>query len=81
MIFVYIVKCKNNTYYTGITYDIQKRILEHNSGLTISITKSKRPVELVYSKEYNNRVETAQREKEIKGWSRKKKENLINSVN
>ncbi len=80
MIFVYIVRCNNGSYYTGITYDIQKRILEHNSGLTTSITKSRRPVELVYKEEFDDRIKAAQREREIKGWSRVKKENLINGL-
>ena len=80
MIFVYIVKCKDGRYYTGITYNIKKRIAEHNSGLTLSIQPSKRPVELVYSEKHMDRENAAKREKEIKGWSRKKKEILINSL-
>ena len=77
MIFVYIIKCKDNSYYTGITSNIEKRITEHNSGLTLSIQPSKRPVELMYYEKHINREEAAKREREIKGWSRKKKENLI----
>ncbi len=80
MIFVHILKCNNGFYYTGITSNIKRRLLEHNSGIKTSIQKSRRPVLLVHSEKFKNRIEAAKREKEIKSWSRKKKENLINSL-
>ena len=78
--FVYIIKCKDNSYYTGITWSIAKRIEEHNSRIKSCLQKSKVPVKLVYSEEFLTREEAAKREKEIKGWSRKKKEVLINRL-
>ena len=80
MIFLYIVKCKNGTYYTGITSNLERRILEHNLGIRTYIKSNMRPVNLVYSRDFNSRIEAARREKEIKGWSRKKKEILISSL-
>ena len=77
MTFVYIVECRGGAYYTGITWNIGKRILEHNSGVKTPIQKSRRSVELVYLERFNNRIEAARKEKEIKGWRREKKENLI----
>lgn len=67
-------------YYTGITWNLRKRIFEHNSGINTPIQKSRLPVKLVYWKQYSSRVEAAKKEKEIKGWSRKKKELLIHSI-
>jgi putative endonuclease len=78
--FVYIIKCKDNSYYTGITWNIAKRTEEHNLRIKSCLQKSKVPVSLVYSEEFESRIEAAKREKEIKGWSRKKKEILISSL-
>jgi len=78
--FLYIIKCKDNSYYTGITWNIAKRIQEHNSRTKSCLQKSKVPVMLLYFEEFLTINEAAKREKEIKGWSRKKKENLINSL-
>lgn len=78
-VFVYIVECENKSFYTGITWNLKKRILEHNKGLNIS-TKNKIPVKLVYWEEFEDRIKAAKREKEIKGWSRLKKTNLIVSL-
>ncbi len=77
--FVYILKCRDNSYYTGITNDPNKRIWEHNEGLIKnSYTHSRRPVTLVYSNEFNKVYDAISAEKQIKGWKRKKKEALIN---
>ena len=78
--FLYIIKCKDNSYYTGITWNLEKRIEEHNLRIKSCLQKSKIPVKLVYSAEFPDIREAAKREKEIKGWSRMKKEILINSV-
>ncbi|MEI7943057.1 MAG: GIY-YIG nuclease family protein [Candidatus Riflemargulisbacteria bacterium] len=74
---LYILKCNDDSYYVGITEFLKKRIVEHNSGLSF-YTKSKLPVKLVYSKEYIFKEEAAKRERQIKGWTRVKKEKLIN---
>ncbi len=78
--FVYIVKCKDNSYYTGITNNPDKRVWEHNEGLSeSSYTFSRRPVRLVFTSEFNNVYDAISAEKRIKGWNRKKKEALINN--
>ena len=78
--FVYIVKCEDNSYYTGITWNIEKRLKEHNSKIKSCLQKSKLPVNLVYWEEFYTKEEAAKREKEIKGWRKEKKEKLINSL-
>jgi len=75
--FVYIVECKDGSYYTGVTSDLEKRINEHNSGLFKGYTSSRLPVKLVYSNGFLNVNEAISAEKQIKGWSRAKKEALI----
>lgn len=67
-------------YYTGITSNLSRRFNEHNKGIKSSIQKSRRPVKLVFYQEFETRIEAAKREKEIKGWNRKKKEFLIKSL-
>ncbi|MDD5626738.1 MAG: GIY-YIG nuclease family protein [Patescibacteria group bacterium] len=76
MYFVYILRCQDDCLYTGITWNLAKRIKEHNLGLT-PFTKNKLPVKLVYVESFGIRQQAHSREKEIKGWRREKKENLI----
>ncbi|RJR25979.1 GIY-YIG nuclease family protein [Candidatus Microgenomates bacterium] len=78
--YVYILRCADNSYYTGITSNLKVRIWQHNHGYKSCLQKSKIPVLLVYQESFLNRVEAAKREKEIKGWGRRKKELLINSL-
>ena len=78
-IFTYILRCKDGSYYTGITWNLEKRVLEHNSRVKSPLQNSKVPVELVFWEKFPDRITAARREKEIKGWSRLKKEKLINS--
>ena len=76
--YVYIVKCNDSFYYTGVTNDIEKRIAEHNEGENFfSYTYSRRPVKLVWHTESNDINYAIEREKQIKGWTRRKKEALI----
>lgn len=77
MTYLYIIKCKNGVYYTGITSNLERRISEHNLGIRTYTQPSMRPVELMYSEKFQDRIMAARREKEIKGWSRKKKENMM----
>ncbi len=76
---VYIVQCKDDTLYTGITTDIQRRIKEHNSSdvLGAKYTKYRRPVVLVYEKEFSSRSTASSEEARIKKLSRSEKEALI----
>lgn len=77
MHFVYILQCYDNSYYTGYTTNIQRRLEEHNNGSGSKITRSKLPVVLVYQESYNTKSEALKRESQIKSWSRAKKEALI----
>jgi len=75
--YMYILKCSDGTFYTGSTKDLIKRILEHQNGLGANYTKKHLPVELVYYEEFDRIDEAFYREKQIQGWSRKKKIALI----
>jgi putative endonuclease len=76
MYFVYIIRCKGGALYTGITGNIRKRLSEHSVGM-VPFTKNRKPVKLVFYEIFNSRISAAKREKEIKGWRREKKEDLI----
>ncbi|WP_262150034.1 GIY-YIG nuclease family protein [Chryseobacterium foetidum] len=77
--YVYIVKCSDNSYYTGVTNDLERRINEHNDGnKPESYTYKRRLVELVFYYEFNDINQAIEFEKQVKGWSRKKKEAIIN---
>jgi putative endonuclease len=78
MYFVYILKCNDGTLYTGITSDIGRRIKEHNSSkLGAKYTKVRRPVILVYSKEFTDRSTAMIEEARIKKLTRSEKLNFI----
>lgn len=76
--YIYIVKCKDNTYYTGYTVDIEKRIQTHNKGKGAKYTQTRRPVELLYSESFDSKREALQREYAIKQLTREQKTKLIN---
>ncbi len=76
--FVYIVKALDNSYYTGITTDIKKRLEKHNNRKGSKSLFGKIPVRLVYQEQAKNRSEASKREAEIKSWEREKKIKLIN---
>lgn len=75
--FVYILQCKDGSYYTGHTDDIEKRIAEHNSRLFDGYTAERLPIKVVFVQEFATRDEAFNAERQIKGWSRKKKEMII----
>ncbi|WP_346861292.1 GIY-YIG nuclease family protein [uncultured Draconibacterium sp.] len=76
--YVNIVKCCDSSYYVGITNDIERRIREHNEGINPgTYTFKRRPVELVFCESYNDFQIAEQWENRLKGWSRRKKEALI----
>lgn len=76
MNYTYIFRLANGQYYVGSTHNLWNRIREHNEGTDIT-TKKYLPVELVYFEEHPTQEEAYQREKQLKGWSRAKKEDLI----
>lgn len=77
MHYVYIVKCADGTYYTGWTVDLEKRLHTHNKGEGAKYTRSRRPVELVYSEQFVDKSSALKRECAIKALSRTQKETLI----
>ena len=77
--FVYILECSDDSYYTGMTSDLEKRILEHNTGkYSEAYTFLRRPVKLKWIQQFVEPNLALAVEKQIKGWSRKKKQALIN---
>ena len=78
---VYIVECADGTYYTGITTNVERRILEHNfSFKSAKYTRSRRPVKLVYSELIGSRSAASKEECRIKKLTRLKKKKLINKA-
>jgi putative endonuclease len=76
---VYIVKCSDNTFYTGIARDLEKRLREHNGEIKggAIYTRSRRPIVLKYSEKFSNRSDALKREYEIKQMERSEKEKLL----
>ena len=69
----YIIKCNDDSLYTGITINLEKRLAAHNAGKGAKYTASRRPVQLVYRERAANRSEASKRENEIKKLSRNDK--------
>jgi predicted GIY-YIG superfamily endonuclease len=74
---VYILRCADDSYYTGHTDNLENRIAQHHSGSCDGYTATRRPIELVWSQAFSTREETLSAEIQIKGWSRKKKEAMM----
>lgn len=77
--YMYILKCSDDTYYTGSTIDLERRLIQHQNGEGANHTKKRLPVELVYFEEYTRIDYAFYREKQIQNWSRKKKEALMSN--
>jgi len=77
--YLYILRCSNGLYYTGSTTDIEKRMQQHQNGEGANFTKKNLPVELVFLEVFQRIDDAYYREKQVQGWSRKKKEALINA--
>jgi putative endonuclease len=76
--YVYIVQCSDGSYYIGVTNNLNRRISEHNEGIIqTAYTYKRRPVVLKYSQHFTDINNAIAWEKQLKGWSRKKKEALI----
>ncbi len=76
--FIYILQCSDESYYTGVTNNIEKRFYEHQNGLIENCyTHGRRPVKLVCVESFRDIREAIAREKQIKRWKRVKKEALI----
>jgi len=77
MYYLYILKGPKNHLYIGTASNLENRIARHKSGDGAEFTKRNKAFELVYKEEFSTLLEARRREKQIKGWRRKKKENLI----
>ena len=78
MAYTYILRCSDDSYYTGSTKNLEQRLWQHQNGQGANYTKVRLPVKLIYSEYYERVDESFAREKQIQKWSRKKKEALIN---
>lgn len=76
--FVYILLCADDTYYTGITVNLDSRLSAHKSGTGAKYTRAHGAIKIVFFEEHKNQKEAATREAEIKKLSRKEKVNLVN---
>ena len=74
---VYILQCADGMYYTGHTDDMERRLVAHQTGTYSGYTYSRLPVKLVFVEDCGSRDEAFKKERQIKGWSRAKKEALI----
>ena len=81
MNYVYIIKCKDNSLYTGWTNNLERRFKAHTEGKGAKYTRGRGPLELVYFEEFENKVEAMKREYEIKKMSRKNKLDMIKNFN
>jgi len=75
---MYILLCANGQYYTGSTNDLERRLVQHQMGEGANFTRKHLPVKLVYFEEFQLVSDAFYREKQVQGWSRAKKEALIN---
>ena len=75
--YVYLLRCSDGSYYVGHTNDLDQRLAAHERGATEGYALSRRQVELVFSDQFSTGLEAFHRERQIKGWSRAKKEALI----
>ena len=75
--FLYILRCQDGSFYTGVTNDIERRVKMHNSGRASRYTRSRRPVELLYQETCSSRTQALVRECFVKTFPRERKEELI----
>lgn len=78
--FTYIIICDNNKYYVGHTHDLKQRFDRHYCKSGAKFTSQNKPIRIVWFQEFDNEIDSIKREKQIKGWTRIKKENLINGI-
>jgi putative endonuclease len=75
--YFYILRCKDSSFYCGITNNLKERISEHNSGKGAKYTKSRVPVKMIHFEEFPDKSSACKREIEVKGWRKEKKEALV----
>ena len=77
MRYVYILRCQDDSLYIGETDELTRRVDRHNKGRGCGYTASRLPVSLVYAEQFSSRIEAVHRERQLKRWTRAKKEALI----
>ena len=77
MWFVYIILCLDNSFYTGVSNNPQKRFLDHKNGKGGRYTRSHKPIKMIFQESYSNKTDALKRERQIKGWSRSKKIKIL----
>ena len=77
--FVYVLRCADDTLYTGYTTDVERRVAEHDRGEGAKYTRGRAPVELVHVESFETQSAAMRRENEIKQFSRSRKESLVDS--
>jgi putative endonuclease len=77
MPYVYILRCSDDSYYVGSTWNLDNRLYQHGTGHGSAYTSRRMPVTAVFAQEYERMDEAYAREKQIQGWSRRKREALI----
>lgn len=75
--YAYMLRCADNSIYSGYTTDLDRRVAAHNAGTASKYTRSRKPVELVYFEEFDSKSEALRREASFKKLSHKQKEELI----
>ncbi|MFN3272958.1 MAG: GIY-YIG nuclease family protein [Cloacibacterium caeni] len=78
--YMYILECADGSYYTGSTTNLELRLQQHQSGEGANHTRKRLPVRLVYYEEFDRIDEAFYREKQVQGWSRRKKEALMENL-
>ncbi|EMA26031.1 putative nuclease [Haloarcula amylolytica JCM 13557] len=76
---MYVLRCSDNTFYTGYTTDVERRVREHDAGDGAKYTRGRTPVELIHVEPFDSQSEAMSREYEIKQYSRAQKERLVES--
>jgi len=80
MAWMYILECCEGSYYVGSTKNLKIRLSQHQEGIGANYTSKRLPVKLVYCEEYNRIDDAFYREKQVQGWTRRKREALINGT-
>lgn len=75
--FVYILRCADDSLYVGETQYLRRRLCQHEDGIASGFTRTRRPVTMVYAEAHASRLHALARERQLKGWTRSKKESLV----
>ncbi len=78
--YTYILLCERNKYYVGHSKDVDERLKRHLNNTGAKFTSQNKPIKILWKQDFDTEIEAIRREMQIKGWSRAKKEMLINGV-